>query len=212
MLPNTTCSDHNPVNQHIAIFASGTGSNARSIIGYFEKRSDITVALIVTNRADAGVLNHAKRYGIPSLLITKKLLNDEKFMLGKLRSFGITFIVLAGFLVLIPKFLVLNFAQKMINIHPALLPKFGGSGMYGKHVHLAVKEAGESESGITIHYVNTEYDKGGIIFQRSVDLAPRDTPDEIATKVLKLEHAFFAPVIDKLLTGRDLATILHSDN
>jgi phosphoribosylglycinamide formyltransferase 1 len=200
------------VKHNIAVFASGTGSNALKIIEYFEKRSDISVALVVSNREDAGVLSHAVSHHIPSLTITKKLLSDENFMLEKLRSYEITFVVLAGFLLLIPNFLVETFAQKMINIHPALLPKYGGPGMYGRHVHSAVKEAHETESGITIHFVSSKYDEGGIVFQHTVSLSPDDTPEDIAKRVLKLEHTFFAPVIDQLLTGRDQVANLQSGN
>jgi phosphoribosylglycinamide formyltransferase-1 len=212
MRPSTTSSDHSAVTKNIAIFASGTGSNALRIIEYFGDRSDISVALIVTNHRDAGVLNHAIKHQIPSLIITRKSLSDKGFMLGELSSLNIDFIVLAGFLLLIPKFLVERFTQKMINIHPALLPKYGGPGMYGKHVHAAVKEAQETRSGITIHFVNSEYDDGAIVYQHTVQLSEDDTPDDIAARVLKLEHKYFAPVIDQLLTDRDLAVILQSDN
>lgn len=212
MRQNITSSDLSSVKNHIAIFASGTGSNALKIIEYFEDRSDVTVALIVTNRGDAGVLTHAKEHQISSLVITKELLRNENFMLKELMSFNIDFVVLAGFLLLVPEFLVERFKNKMINIHPALLPKYGGAGMYGKNVHRAVKEAHETESGITIHFVNTKYDEGGIVYQRSVQLSPEDSPDEIATRVLELEHAYFAPVIDQLLTGKDLTAIEDSDN
>ncbi len=212
MRRSTMFSDLSSVRKHIAIFASGTGSNALEIIKYFEGRSDVSVALIVTNREGAGVLNHARAYHIPSLVITKTILRDEDFMLAMLRSYDIDFIVLAGFLLLIPEFLVGEFSQKMINIHPALLPKYGGPGMYGQNVHRAVKAANETESGITIHFVNSKYDEGGIAYQHLVQLSPDDTPDEIAKKVLKLEHTYFAPVIDRLLTGRDHSAILHSDN
>ena len=212
MRQNITSSDLRSVKNHIAIFASGAGSNALKIIEYFADRSDVTVALIVTNRGDAGVLTHAKEHHIPSLVITKELLRNENFMLKELMSFNIDFVVLAGFLLLVPEFLVERFKNKMINIHPALLPKYGGAGMYGKNVHRAVKEAHETESGITIHFVNTKYDEGGIVYQHSVQLSPEDTPDEIATRVLELEHAYFAPVIDQLLTGKDLTAIQDSDN
>jgi phosphoribosylglycinamide formyltransferase 1 len=212
MHPSTMSSDHNFVNQNIAIFASGTGSNALNIITYFQDRPDVSVALIVSNRNGAGVLNHAADYRIPTLVVTKELLGEEIFMMEKLQSFNIDFIVLAGFLLLIPEFLVKAYSSKMINIHPALLPKYGGPGMYGKHVHRAVKEAKETESGITIHFVNTRYDEGGIVFQRTVQLSADDTPDDIAKKVLELEHKYFAPVIDRLLTGRDPEGDLHSDN
>ena len=198
--------------QKIAIFASGSGSNALKIIEYFEERADISIALIVTNKGDSGVLNHASAHRIPSLLITRQLLDDEDYILGQMKSFGIDFIVLAGFLLLVPAYLVERFRKKMINIHPALLPKYGGPGMYGSNVHKAVKAANETESGITIHFVNSKYDEGGIIYQHSVKLSPDDTPEAIAKRVLKIEHAYFAPVIDKLLSGRDLPANLHNDS
>ncbi len=198
--------------QKIAIFASGSGSNALKIIEYFEERADISIALIVTNKGDSGVLNHASAHRIPSLLITRQLLDDEDYILGQMKSFGIDFIVLAGFLLLVPAYLVERFRKKMINIHPALLPKYGGPGMYGSNVHKAVKAANETESGITIHFVNSKYDEGGIIYQHSVKLSPDDTPEAIAKRVLKIEHAYFAPVIDKLLSGRDLPANLQNDS
>lgn len=212
MLLNTMSLDHSPVKSNIAIFASGTGSNALKIIEYFANRSDVSVALIVTNRKDAGVLDHAVKYQIPSLVISKKLLGDKSYMLEKLSALSIDFIVLAGFLLLIPEFLVEGFVRKMVNIHPALLPRFGGPGMYGSNVHRAVKEAHETESGITIHFVNSKYDEGGIVFQHSVALSQEDSPDEIAKKVLKLEHEHFAPVIDHLITGRGHSAIHRSDS
>ncbi|RLD21590.1 MAG: phosphoribosylglycinamide formyltransferase, partial [Bacteroidetes bacterium] len=183
MHQSTTSSDPNSVKHNIAIFASGSGSNALKIIEYFAIHSEVSVALILTNREDAGVLDHAANHQIPSLVITKKLLQDEDFLLAKLGAFNIDFIVLAGFLLLIPKFLVEKFDHKMVNIHPALLPKYGGPGMYGKNVHIAVKEARETESGITIHFVNTKYDEGGIVFQHTVQLEKDDTPEEIASRV-----------------------------
>ena len=212
MRRNIISLDLSSVKSNIAIFASGSGSNALKIIEHFENRSDVSVALIVTNRDNAGVLNHATRHQIPSLIITKNLLSDEAFILEKLNLFGIDFIVLAGFLLLIPEFLVKRFARKMLNIHPALLPKYGGPGMYGSNVHRAVKQAQETESGITIHFVNTKYDEGGIVYQHTVSLSQDDTPEEIARRVLALEHLHYARVIDQLLTGRVHSAGIQSDS
>lgn len=200
------------MSKKIAIFASGTGSNALKIIEYFRKRTDVEVALVVTNRSDAGVLDHAMSYNIPAIIISKKELAEASLILEKLRSNGIDFIVLAGFLLLIPSFLVEEFDQRIVNIHPALLPKFGGHGMYGSKVHVAVKEAKESESGITIHFVNSKYDEGNIVYQHKVQLTADDTADTIAGKVLTLEHNYFAPVIDHLITSRELEAVLQIDN
>ena len=184
--------------QRIAIFASGTGSNARKIVEHFQDHSAIEVSLIVSNRPTAGVLDLAAEYGIPSLILERETFYETEDLLDRLR--GIDLIVLAGFLWLIPPYLIRRFPRRIINIHPALLPKYGGKGMYGRHVHRAVKEAGETESGITIHYVNERYDEGGIIFQASCDLAPDDEAEAVARKVLALEHQHFAPVIEQLLT------------
>jgi phosphoribosylglycinamide formyltransferase-1 len=185
---------------NIAIFASGTGSNALKILEHFKDRTDISVSLIVTNQKNAGVLNHASSFQVPQLILTKALLKNEEFMTTQLKAYEVDFIVLAGFLLLIPEFLVKQFYHKIVNIHPALLPKYGGPGMYGQNVHAAVKAAGELESGITIHYVNAKYDEGGIVFQKTVPLNTHDTPEDIAKKVLTLEHTYFAQVIDNLLT------------
>lgn len=189
---------------HIAIFASGSGSNALKIIEYFNDRTDVNVSLIVTNSSDAGVLIHARNFNIPSFVISRTHLKDEEFITNTLHSFHINFIVLAGFLLLIPKYLVELFPKKMVNIHPALLPKYGGKGMYGKHVHEAVKQANEEESGMTVHFVNSRFDEGAEVFQKSIKLSPEDSPIEIARKVLTLEHRYFAPAIDFVLTGKEV--------
>lgn len=183
----------------IAIFASGTGSNARKIIEYFQNKTDITVSLVLSNKVTAPVLNMAQDHGIDTLTLTRKEFYETEHLLAQLHQNEIDFIVLAGFLWLVPSYLVKAYPRKIVNIHPALLPKFGGKGMYGHRVHEAVKKAAEKESGITIHFVNEAYDEGDIIFQSSCRLDPQDEPEAIAKKVLRLEHEHFAPVIEQLI-------------
>jgi len=185
--------------KRIAIFASGTGSNAKKIVEYFKNHQNIEVCLIVSNNKEAKVLDMAKDHNISSLVIDKSLLRSESYILEKFSIYPVDFIVLAGFLLLIPKYLVEAFPNQIVNIHPALLPDFGGKGMYGKNVHKAVKESGKNETGITIHYVNERYDDGSIIFQASCPVFPEDSPDEIAKNVLKLEHKHFAKTIERIL-------------
>lgn len=185
--------------ERIAIFASGTGSNARKIIEYFQNKPDITVSLVLSNKEKAPVLEMARGYGINTLLLSRKTFYETDRLLGQLREHHIDFIVLAGFLWLIPPYLVQAYPRKIVNIHPALLPKHGGHGMYGHHVHQAVKDASEKESGMTIHYVNEAYDEGDIIFQATCRLETQDDPETIAKKVLRLEHEHFAPVIEQLI-------------
>jgi phosphoribosylglycinamide formyltransferase-1 len=184
---------------NIAIFASGTGSNARKIIEHFKNSPDIRVALVVSNKKDAGVLEIAKEHGIPTQVIDRQMFYETEDLLGILKKHKIEFIVLAGFLWLVPSYLVKKFEKKMVNIHPALLPKFGGKGMYGMRVHEAVKENDETETGITIHWLNEHYDEGAVVFQASCPVAPDDTPTDIARKVQILEHKHFPVVIEKLV-------------
>lgn len=183
----------------IAIFASGGGSNAREIMRYFEHHTQIEVALLVSNKAEAGVLDIADSYAIPTLLISKKGFYESNEILESLTDYSIDFIVLAGFLWLIPSYLVTAYPNQIVNIHPALLPKYGGKGMYGHHVHEAVKAANESVSGMTIHYVNAHYDEGNIIYQATCALDAADSVGEIAAKVLALEHQYFSKVIESTL-------------
>jgi folate-dependent phosphoribosylglycinamide formyltransferase PurN len=188
---------------HVAIFASGAGSNARKIIEYFEggsagSKTRIKVSLIVCNVPGAGVLEIAKEKGIPTLLINKEEFARTGYV-ESLRNADIHFIVLAGFLWKVPAVLVNAYPRSIINIHPALLPKYGGRGMYGARVHEAVIDAGEKESGITIHWVNEQYDEGAIIFQATCLVESGDTPAMLANKIHALEHAHFAPAIEKLL-------------
>jgi phosphoribosylglycinamide formyltransferase-1 len=184
---------------NIAIFLSGSGSNARKIIEHFKDHPSVSIALLVSNKPDLGAIAIAKENNIPLLSISKSMLYDEQLFLKSLADYDVDFIVLAGFLLLVPPYLVKHFEKKVVNIHPALLPKYGGKGMYGHHVHEAVKAAGETESGITIHFCNAHYDEGDIIFQAKTDLAADDTPQDIARKVLALEHANFAKVIEDIL-------------
>lgn len=184
---------------HLAIFASGAGSNARKIIEHFAASELARVALVVSNKSDAGVLAIAAEHGIPTHIIHRASFYQSEELLDVLRAHGIDFIVFAGFLWLAPPYLVKAYPSRIVNIHPALLPKYGGKGMYGMHVHEAVRAAGEAESGITIHYVNEQYDAGDIIFQTSCDLSPADSAADIAHKVQALEHRHFPAVVERLL-------------
>lgn len=186
--------------KHIAIFASGGGSNALKIIEYFKQSSSVSVSLIVCNRKKAGVLEKARMHNIETLIINKAFLYESRDILKELSNRKIDLLVLAGFLMLIPEYLVDKYPGKIINIHPALLPKYGGQGMYGHHVHEAVKAAGDSYSGITIHFVDKNYDEGSIILQRKCRLAKKDSAEDIAKKVLKLEHKYYSITIEKLLS------------
>jgi len=184
----------------IAIFASGSGTNAEAIMEHFTHNDLIQVALVLSNRSDAYVLRRAEDHSVPSVTFTRDTLyNDTQYILDTLRSYEIDFVVLAGFMLLMPEPIVRAYSGRIINIHPALLPKFGGKGMYGDNVHRAVIEGGESESGITIHYVNERYDSGSIIFQESVNVDPEDTPESLAAKIHKLEHRFFPAVIERTI-------------
>lgn len=184
----------------LAIFASGRGSNALKIIEHFQNHHNIEVALIVSNKKTAPVLDIARTQHIPSLVLNRPFFYETEDILKKFNEYDVDFVVLAGFLWLIPKYLVQAFDRKIINIHPALLPKFGGKGMYGMNVHRAVKDAKETESGITIHFVNENYDEGNIIFQASCPITPEDSPEDIAKKVQRLEHHYFPRLIERLLS------------
>lgn len=184
----------------IAIFASGTGTNARNIITFFECHPYIRVSLVVTNKADAGVLEVAKQARIPSVYISNADINRSEVVLGVLQQYQISFIVLAGFLRLIPPYLVAHYPSHIVNIHPALLPKYGGKGMYGMNVHQAVIQNGETESGITIHYVNEHYDEGNIVMQAHCNVAANDTPETLAKKIHELEYQHYPLAITHILT------------
>jgi len=184
---------------NLAIFASGSGTNAENIAKYFEGHDRIHVKEIFSNRKDAYVHTRAEKLGIPSFTFTKEQFQDSSFIK---RLEDIDYIILAGFLWLVPGYLIKAFPNKIINIHPALLPKYGGKGMYGGRVHQAVIQAGEEESGITIHLVNEEYDKGEILFQAKCEVAKSDTPDSLAEKIHALEYEHFPRVIEEYMLRR----------
>ena len=185
----------------IAIFASGAGSNAKNIINHFDKKQDgITVSLVVCNKAGAGVLGIAEENNIPTILLDKEKFFHGNGYVDELKAAGIGLIVLAGFLWKIPLCLVKNYHKKMINIHPALLPKYGGKGMYGRFVHEAVLANKETESGISIHYVDEVYDNGQIILQATCFIDENETPETLANKVQVLEHRHFPAAVALLAT------------
>ncbi|WP_291582548.1 phosphoribosylglycinamide formyltransferase [Bacteroides sp.] len=194
------CADNRLImKKNIAIFASGSGTNAENIIRYFQENDLIRVALVLSNRSDAYVLERANRLKVPSGVFLKDDWISGEQILILLREYNIDFIVLAGFLVRVPEVLLHAYPDKIINIHPALLPKFGGKGMYGDRVHEAVVAAGEKESGITIHYINERYDEGNTIVQVKCPILPEDSPGEVAEKVHSLEYEYYPQVIEKLL-------------
>ncbi|MFY0252842.1 phosphoribosylglycinamide formyltransferase [Chitinophaga sp. 30R24] len=187
--------------KNIAIFASGAGSNAQKIIDHFRGSDKARVALIVCNKPGAGVLAIAAHEGIPSILIEREgFFHSDKYV-QLLKEQQTDLVVLAGFLWKIPANLVQAFPNRIINIHPALLPKYGGKGMYGHFIHEAVVAAGEKESGITIHYVNEKYDDGEMILQERCIITPDDTPETVAQKVQALEHQWFPVIVERLLSG-----------
>lgn len=184
----------------IVIFASGGGSNAQAIIDYFEYSASISIVQILSNNATAGVLDRAKKAGIGALSFNKSAFAKANSIHQLLKSIDPDLIVLAGFLWKFPDHLIADFPNKIINIHPALLPNYGGKGMYGINVHRAVVDNKESESGITIHYVNENYDEGAIIHQANCQLESTDAPEDVARKVLALEHEHFPKTIERLLS------------
>lgn len=188
---------------NLAILASGAGSNADKICTYFKDHPLIQVNLIISNNINAGVLQIASSHGIESIVIPKSSWATPEIVLPDLRTKEITHIVLAGFLLLIPAWLVLEFKDHIINIHPALLPKYGGKGMYGHHVHEKVKSSGDMISGITIHEVNAHYDDGDIIFQKEININSEDSAEQIASKVLEIEHYYYPRVIEQWVLGKD---------
>ena len=184
---------------NIAIFASGGGTNCENIIRYFKDSAEVCTALVVSNKADAPVLGKALKLGVPVQIVTKAELNDETVMMPLLQQYAIDFIVLAGFLPLIPDFLVEAYPRRIVNIHPSLLPKFGGKGMWGHHVHEAVKAAGETETGMTVHWVTPVCDGGDIIAQYRVALSPEDSAEVISEKEHVLEMKYYPLVILRVL-------------
>jgi phosphoribosylglycinamide formyltransferase 1 len=181
----------------IAIFASGSGSNAENIVQYFKGKENLNIECIYSNKADAYVLERARKYLISTRIFTREEFYSTNNILNELNDRGVELIVLAGFLWLVPQNLIDNFT--IINIHPALLPKYGGKGMYGNKVHEAVVANREKESGITIHYVDNKYDEGLVIFQAKCEVLPDDTPEAVAHKVHQLEYAYYPQVIEEVL-------------
>ena len=199
--------------KRIALFASGSGSNAENIITYFGGTADVDVTLLLTNNPKAGVIDRVRPVGrsgsllhVPVMLFDRSTFYDTDRITRILLRQEIDLIVLAGFMWLMPAGLVRAFPNRIINIHPALLPKFGGKGMYGHHVHEAVVKAGETESGITIHYVNEYYDEGQVIFQARCPVQPADTPQDVARHVQALEHAHYPRIVADVLTGLEEQT------
>ncbi|MDX1543263.1 MAG: phosphoribosylglycinamide formyltransferase [Christiangramia sp.] len=185
----------------IVIFASGSGTNAENIIKYFQNSNKITVVAVLSNRRSAGALKKAHHLNVKALLFDQDAFYNSKEVLNVLKDIDPDLIVLAGFLWLMPTNILEEFSERIINIHPALLPKYGGKGMYGDRVHKAVIENKEKESGITIHYVNTKYDEGEIIFQDTVSIEQNETPESLAQKIHELEYKHFPVVIEQLLEG-----------
>jgi len=185
--------------KQIAIFASGTGTNAARIIDHFRHHAFVKISLIACNKPDAGVLSIAEKEQIPTLILEKEQFFRGDAYVDELRERKIDFLVLAGFLWKVPAALVKAYKGRIVNIHPALLPKYGGKGMYGQHVHEAVIAAKERETGITIHYVDELYDHGQVIFQASFEVEVTDTPETLARKVHKLEHVHFPRIIEEVV-------------
>ncbi|WP_455631718.1 phosphoribosylglycinamide formyltransferase [Parabacteroides sp.] len=185
--------------RNIAIFASGSGTNAENITRYFANSENVKVALVLSNNRNVGVHGRVNKLGVPSFVFSRDEFTEGTPILEKLAEYEVCFIVVAGFMNKISDVIVQAFPGKIGNSHPALLPKYGGKGMYGMHVHEAVVKAGERESGITIHYINERYDEGAIIYQASCPVLPSDTPEDVATKVHALEYAHYPRVIESLL-------------
>ncbi len=198
--------------KNIAIFASGSGTNAQNLIEYFNRTKDsglnnnslekgAKVVAVICNRPDAYVLTRAEKLNVPSVVMQKEELTaNPKNLLALLRQLSVDYIILAGYLLKIPAELIHEYPDRIINIHPALLPAYGGKGMYGHHVHEAVVAAGEKESGITIHLVDEKYDNGNILFQARCKIAPADTPDDVAAKVHELEQAHFPQIVEQYIS------------
>ena len=184
--------------KRIAIFASGSGSNAENIIRYFQKNNKAEVVLVLSNNPKALVLERATKLGVDNLVFNKEQLNDSKWAIKNLKK--IDLIVLAGFLWKFPEHLLQMHKNKVVNVHPALLPKYGGKGMYGMHVHKAVVDNNETESGITIHFVNEHYDEGAVIFQAKCAVSPKDTPNDVAAKIHELEMKHFPEIVEQILS------------
>ena len=184
---------------NIAIFVSGGGTNCENLIRYFQSSDDINCELVVSNKADAYALVRSQNLGVATAVVPKAQLNDETFMIPLLNEHQIQFIVLAGFLPLVPNYLIDAYPRRIVNLHPALLPKYGGKGMWGHHVHEAVKAAGETETGMTVHYVTPVCDSGEIIAQYRVALSPDDSADDIAEKEHQLEMKYFPEIVEQVI-------------
>lgn len=185
--------------KNIAILVSGSGTNCENIIRYFQDSDQVSVSLVISSRADAYALVRASKLGVPTQVMSKSEFSDESLLMPLLRQYQVDFIVLAGFLLMVPDFLLSAYPQKIVNIHPSLLPKYGGKGMWGHHVHEAVKAAGETETGMTVHWVTPVCDGGEIIAQYRTPLLPTDTVDDIAEKEHQLEMRYFPLVVEKVL-------------
>lgn len=183
----------------VAVFVSGSGTNCENLIKHFKDSQDVDICLVLSNRPDAYALVRAQRLGVPTEVVVRRELNDPVVLMPLMDRYGVEFIVLAGFLPKVPDFLIEAYPEKIVNLHPALLPKFGGKGMYGMHVHEAVKAAGEKETGMTVHYVNSRLDEGRIIAQFSVPLTGEEDAEEISAKEHVLEMRYFPEVIENLL-------------
>ncbi len=186
---------------NVAILASGNGTNAENIIKYFKDNANINIALIITNRKDAKVIKRAENHNKPVKVIETDQWNKPEIVLNVFKKYNIDFIVLAGFMILVPAFLIKEYPGRIINIHPALLPDFGGKAMYGNKVHKAVINENKKESGITIHYANEKYDDGNIIFQTSCKVPENATPESLAEKIHQLEYEYYPKVIECLIKG-----------
>lgn len=186
--------------KRLIILASGSGSNAENIINYFKESQEVSVACVLTNKVNAGVFDRCKRLGVECFYYAKDDFTSNNTVLSVLKK-SADYIILAGFLLKIPESIVDAFPDKIINIHPALLPKYGGKGMYGMHVHRAVKANNEPETGITIHFVNKYYDEGAIIFQAKTTLEAIDSPESIAQKIHALEYEHFPRIIERVVKG-----------
>ena len=187
--------------KNIAIFASGSGTNAENIIRYFSDSSSVRIKVVLSNKSDAGVHERVKNQSIPSFAFTNAEFKEGIVVLKKMEEFNVDFIVLAGFMVMVSPVIIKMYYNSIINIHPALLPKYGGKGMYGHYVHEAVMAARETRTGITIHYVNEHYDEGAVIFQAECPVLPSDTVEDIEKKVHELEYKHYPHVIKELLTS-----------
>ncbi|MBO7599232.1 MAG: phosphoribosylglycinamide formyltransferase [Bacteroidales bacterium] len=181
---------------NVTIFASGSGTNAENIFNYFKDSKLVRIGLLITDNPKAFVIERCRRHSVPCLVLSKRLIDDTDFMLGVLRDFRTNFVVLAGYIKLVPDYIVTAFDQRIVNIHPSLLPKHGGKGMYGSRVHQSVLDSGDKESGITIHFIDNDYDRGSVIFQAKCPVLPDDTADTLAQRVHALEYEYYPKVIE----------------